>query len=458
MNTRILFLIFAFSGKIFLFAQKPERAFTPTDKVAYVGNSITHSGFYHSFVDTYYLLHYPNEKIQTYNCGIGGNVAADVLKRMDSDILIHKPTVATLKLGMNDVGRDFYGIDKPDSKIIKSRKEQIDQYKKDIEKIVKTLISNKIRVILLSPSIYDQESGIPSENQKGVNDALAICAAFIKELSQKYKCDFVDFYGEMQKIQSEGLNKDKNFALAGADRIHPEVWGHFLMANIFLNALEKPKLVSELSIDFYNKGIANMENCSVSNLTFENDSIRIENLENSLPFPLQADVQKGADLCDFSHNYNKEIFKVIGLFKGRYLLKIDGKPIETFTESQLENGINLAQFKTTPQYIQAEQVLNLYRKRHVLISGKLRTLAYIEYGDLDKMKNPRDENEIREIFAKKIANAVGRPWHQYIIDVTTQYFEDKKNEPIFLAETESLLNEVYTLNKPKKHIYSLIRL
>jgi hypothetical protein len=64
--------------------------FKSGDRIAYTGNSITHSGFYHSFVDTYYLLHYPNEKIVTFNCGIGGNVAKDVIKRMDSDILINQ--------------------------------------------------------------------------------------------------------------------------------------------------------------------------------------------------------------------------------------------------------------------------------------------------------------------------------------------------------------------------------
>jgi hypothetical protein len=359
---------------------------------------------------------------------------------------------------MNDVDRDLYSKTKATSEQLNQRNERINQYKTDIEKIVKTFIFNKIKVVLITPSIYDQESDLASENQYGVNDALKTCADFIKTLAKTYGCDVVDFNGEMNKIQNAEINKNKNFALAGSDRIHPEIWGHFIMADIFLNALESPKPVSILEIDNKEKGIANMENCSVSELIFENTSIKVEYLENSLPFPIQNDVKLALPYSDFIKNYNQEILKISDLSKGNYQITLDSKILDTLNNEQIAAGIHLNLYKITPQYIQAEQVMNLYRKRHLLISEKLRSIKYLETSDLSVLKNPADIEEIRQIFAEKIKNAIGKPWHQYIINVTNDYFKLKPLESQITAEAEAILKEIYKINTPRSHTYTFIKL
>jgi lysophospholipase L1-like esterase len=439
-------------------AQSSKRAFDTNDRIVYTGNSITHAGFYHSFIDTYYLLHYPNEKIITFNCGIGGNMASDVLNRMDTDILINTPTVATLKLGMNDVDRDLYNKEKPTQEQLIKRTERINQYKIDIEKIVKRFILNKVRVILISPSIYDQESDLQVENQFGVNDALKTCADFIKLLAKTYGCELVDFNGEMNKIQNNEIAKNKSFAIAGQDRIHPQIWGHFLMADIFLNALESPKPVSVLEIDNKEKGIANMENCSVSNLVFDNTGLIIEYLENSLPFPIQKDVKEAMPFSNFKLKYNQEILKISDLSSGKYQISIDELSLDTLSNEELGNGINLSEYPQTPQYKQAENIMNLYRKRHLLISEKLRSIKYLETTDLSQMKKPGDTEEIKMIFAEKIKNAIGKPWHQYIINVTDDYFKLKPQETKIIDQTEAILKEIYTKTKPQTHTIKIIKL
>jgi hypothetical protein len=116
---------------------------------------------------------------------------------------------------------------------------------------------------------------------------------------------------------------------------------------------------------------------------------------------------------------------------GEYSLKIDNISIDTLTHEDLNKGINLATIKQCPQNIQAEKVFDLYRKRHNLISEKLRSLKYLETTDLANMKKPGDEEEIKIIFAEKIKNAIGKPWHQSIINVTNDYFKLIPNVFIF---------------------------
>lgn len=74
------------------------------DRVAFVGNSITDGGHYHSYIWLYYMTHFPDMRITCYNVGIGGDVAKQIARRFDDDVLRRNPTVVTLTWGMNDTG------------------------------------------------------------------------------------------------------------------------------------------------------------------------------------------------------------------------------------------------------------------------------------------------------------------------------------------------------------------
>ena len=261
------------------YAQSAKQCFQPGDKVCFIGNSITQMGHYHYFVNLYYMLHYPEMQLETYNCGISGNMGFNVLKRIQRDILVHKPTVATLMLGMNDVNRELYEKVTTDTAILNARDRSIELYRKNVDSIAQQLTKNHCRLIFLTPSIYDQESKIEATNNYGVNDALGICAKFLKTLAPKYNAQVVDFNGEMNKINHLGLAMDQNFALAGNDRIHPDIWGHFIMASIFLKTLEMPSFVSKIEIDFANQKVTSSQNCEISGLKSEKSKLTFQCVE-----------------------------------------------------------------------------------------------------------------------------------------------------------------------------------
>src|SRR5690606_17047391 len=66
------------------------------DRVAILGNSITEAGYYGMYLWQYYQLHFPNEKIVVLNGGHGGDVAGQMLTRLEGDILRMNPNVLVL--------------------------------------------------------------------------------------------------------------------------------------------------------------------------------------------------------------------------------------------------------------------------------------------------------------------------------------------------------------------------
>ncbi len=106
-----IILLFALSvGILNGFSQDVNKSPFPSgSKVCFIGNSITNNGEYYNDLWMYYATRFPTEQILFYNCGISGDVAGGILKRMDQDILIHQPSHAVMMIGMNDVKRSLYG-------------------------------------------------------------------------------------------------------------------------------------------------------------------------------------------------------------------------------------------------------------------------------------------------------------------------------------------------------------
>jgi lysophospholipase L1-like esterase len=438
-------------------AQTTQKAFSENDRVCFVGNSITHAGYYHNFVNLYYQLHYPEMPIETFNCGVAGNSAINVIKRINVDVLNKKPTVITLMIGMNDVNRELYSTNTSDTSILNARVRSIETYKKNVDIILQSFVKNKTKIILLTPSIFDQESKIEAQNMFGVNDALGICTEYLKDLSKKYNTKIVDFNGEMNLLNRKILPQNPDFKLAGSDRIHPDIWGHFIMANIFLKTLESPKVVSLIDIDFKGKKLREKQNCEVNNLRFQKSNLSFDCLEKSLPFPIDETFKKALSYVSFEKDYNQEPLKIRNLSKGKYLLVIDGETIDTLSNDDFRNGVNLAKYQNTPQYKQSALIYKLSMERHALIANNLRDLAMFDFAELMDMKNPNDLEETKAILNKKVEDSKGKPWYDYMGMVTKQYLVNKPNESKTTLKTEELLAQIRKENKPKVHRYIVVK-
>ena len=116
----------------------PTNGFAPESRIAFVGNSITQGGYFHRNLSLYYLLRYPHLHWQFSNRGIAADVAANVLHRLQPDILHWQPDYVLLKLGMNDVGISHYPLQQ--QWVHKQRQQKaFSTFQTDYRKLVKQL-------------------------------------------------------------------------------------------------------------------------------------------------------------------------------------------------------------------------------------------------------------------------------------------------------------------------------
>jgi endoglucanase len=220
------------------------------DRICFVGDSITMIGGYIFDILLYYALHFPDRKIEGFNCGVNGDSSGGllILKRYQWDVLDeHHPTIVTLMFGMNDVGPAYYGKDKVGPDWDNKRKWPLLGYPKGMEKISEILTQANCKIIYLTPSIYDQTGNQAAPNHFGANDALGVCAEDCRKLATEFHGGLVDFNGPMGRINAEQQQKDPSFTLVGPDRIHPVGPGQTVMAYLFLKAQNVPANVSDMA-------------------------------------------------------------------------------------------------------------------------------------------------------------------------------------------------------------------
>lgn len=353
--------------------------FADSEVVALVGDSITHGGRWHRYIADYYATRFPDRTVRWLNGGISGDSAGGVLARLEADILIHHPTAAVVMLGMNDVGRDAYkeGTD-GDAKVVARRQQSLDAYQASMTKLVQRLQAGGVkRLVLVTPSPFDQTALIAKENLPGVNDALGRCGVFVAGLAAENGAGVVDLHGPMTALNRQRQQADPAFTLVGADRVHPGPPGHLIMAWLFLKAQGAPALISRTVLDAPARTVLEATAARVDGVSWSGDGVAFTLSESALPWPIEAEAQPALAWVPIMDELNREELAVRGLAPGTYELAIDDIAVGRWSAAQLATGLNLAALAATPQLAQARVVQKMGEERRA-IQADLRSIPYVE--------------------------------------------------------------------------------
>lgn len=368
--------------------------FQAGDTWCVLGDSITEGGHYHQYMELFFITRDPGSKMDVINCGVRGDTAAHAHQRLKWDCLDRKPTVVSVMLGMNDVGRSSYKY--PESPDFANKAlARAETYERELHMLAKLLADSGVRTILIKPSIFDETADLPTTNLPGCGEALAGYGNIVEKIAGQLHLPVVDFNTPMKAINQKLQQSDPHFSIVGPDRVHPTAPGHFVMAYEFLKAMNAPGIVSQIGIDAASESIVRTDNCQVTELKIEPDAISFQCLENALPLPVEKSASPALDFVPFTRELNQQILQVGGLKHGDYELLIDGKIIRTFSSAQLAEGVNLAEEKATPQYQQAEKVLAALGQKWNA-AAKLRAMAFIEHTIWPSDERPVDPKKIPE--------------------------------------------------------------
>ncbi len=416
-------------------APTPQFPFDDGTTICFIGNSITQDGRYHKVLNTFYSTRYPGSDVRFVGCGVGGETAGDMIVRFERDVMPHRPDYAFLMTGMNDVVEELYLCDiEIDDEVLDAREEAISKYKDLVTQLVDMLQSRGITPILMTPTIYDQSAVIEREPQMGRNDALAICAQFIRQLGSERDLMVVDHYAAMSSINSYMQSLDPSLSIIGPDRVHPQNLGHFVMAYNILRQLHPAGELSSIEINADSGVVTTAVNCEVESVdTSDGLSFRVKH--RSLPMPHMAGYDEAMKYVDFDGEYNCEMLRVKSLESGRYRLSIGGVVVDTLSSDNLRLGVNMSSYLNSPRYAEAKPILNIIND-YSSISGRLRLIANVEYRLLKRYQGSDSLDERADYLAQLIEQGRGGVYYEFQLKQRKRYLELKPQEDSLLREQE----------------------
>ncbi len=351
------------------------------DQLAIVGDSITEQKMYSRIMETYLTVCAPQLKVAVRQFGWSGETAEGFRRRMESDCLRFKPTVATFAYGMNDSKYrpydDVNGL----------------WYASNYTAIVRAFKAAGARVVVGTPGSLGTLHGARGNNPGGGtlderNLNLCVMRDLDIRLAESEGVRVADVFWPMLQAAHEGEIRygtpEKPYALPGADGLHPNWSGHLVMARCFLRALGLDGEIGTFKVDL--KGGRAEASAGHKVESFANGELTI----TSMRYPFcdggatndAKAIRGGMSLVPYNQELNRLMLVVANIGTPRCQV-IWGGATNTYTADQLAAGVNLADdfavnpfseaFKNVDQAVAAKQVYETRQIKMLFRSDEART-------------------------------------------------------------------------------------
>jgi lysophospholipase L1-like esterase len=215
-------------------------------RIVFLGNSITYSGKFVSYLDAYLSLRYPGLQLEIVNVGLPSETVSglsepghadgkfprpNLRERLQRVLEQLNPDLVIANYGMND------GIYLPfDEGRFKAFKDGMVWMHQEVEKA-------GAEIIHVTPPVYDERKGAAYAN------VLDSYSDWLVSLRYTQNWKVIDLHWPMRKALEDMRSVNPEFAFA-KDGIHPDESGHFLIAkNILLGLgeqIDESKTIEEL--------------------------------------------------------------------------------------------------------------------------------------------------------------------------------------------------------------------
>ncbi len=180
-------------------------------------------------------LSFEGGDVKVINAGIGGNTTSHAMARFEKDVLGPKPDVVILQFGINDSAVDVWK--KPPAT---GPRVALEDYRKNLTWMVRTLRQNGARVVLMTPNPISWTDTLRRlysttpyrlDDADGMNVLLRDYAESVRRLAQEEGVGLVDIYTEFKKADQMPGHKP---GWLGRDGMHPDDPGHRLVGKLLI--------------------------------------------------------------------------------------------------------------------------------------------------------------------------------------------------------------------------------
>ncbi len=198
-------------------------------RIVFFGDSITESGRnlmdrtdlgvgYVKIVSGKLRLLYPEKTLEFINRGVGGETTADLLKRIQEDVIDEHPDVVVLEVGINDVWRRF----------ALGQVVTPEEFRANYMQLVTQLKATGAKVVLIQPFV------LPMEDKQRFRPFVNTFNNIIREIAHAEQVALVP----MDEIFT-GVTQDIAPSQFSSDGVHPTHRGCRYIADALIKELKK---------------------------------------------------------------------------------------------------------------------------------------------------------------------------------------------------------------------------
>lgn len=215
------------------------------------GDSITHGGTYHMFLQEYLAETDPSHPRRVINRGISGSTVPALLKRVDKMLQTDKPDLVIIQIGINDLisSTRFAEKDLPFEKAVK-KYPVFKRFEKNLGDLIDILNKAKVKVVLLGTPPYNESANPevtaslnPNMDTSGVRNFQII----EKRLAKQKGAEFIDIYTPLLKNLQEN---DAACPRGKRDRVHPSRQEHLIIARTVIGSSYTPGPKQKIAMQY----------------------------------------------------------------------------------------------------------------------------------------------------------------------------------------------------------------
>jgi len=200
------------------------------ERIVFLGDSITQGGVspkgYVTLIKNSLNDKHKDLEIEVIGAGISGNKVPDLQKRLEKDVLMKKPTLVVIYIGINDV---WHGENDP------ARGTTKEKFEAGLVEIIGKIKDTGARVVLCTPTVIGEKKSGANKLDARLDEYAEISRKVAKETKSQL-CDLRKAYSD---YLAKNNGDDKEKGVLTTDGVHLNDAGNKLVAETILSVIDR---------------------------------------------------------------------------------------------------------------------------------------------------------------------------------------------------------------------------